>query len=234
MLNTDLHIADLKTHMSRADFVRNSMRAIQESMLPVDGSSSSDLVRDDSSSFTTGFGSNPSVAPSSISVRPKPPPHPPNTPRSASAPVVAADSRSNIETNGRASSAVSSFNYSRAWEMEAENALKVGERWSHYADLQDIYGQVRADRILLPINGAVSDYRQSLMSIGSSSHNSGRGMTIRSPSDRVNALKRGSIRGQGLGNNPYQSQISSDGRFSLASGFSTTGTEVSSSLYLRT
>lgn len=31
MLNTDLHIADLTKHMSRADFVRNAMRAIQES-----------------------------------------------------------------------------------------------------------------------------------------------------------------------------------------------------------
>lgn len=68
------------------------------------------------------------------------------------------------------------------------------------ADKQDIYNQVRADRILLPTN--VMDTRRTSYEGGS-----GRNKTIRSPArsnDRVNQLKRGSVREmQGLMNNPY-------------------------------
>lgn len=46
MLNTDLHIAELSKHMNRTDFVRNALRAIQESM---PGPSTPELINDDSS-----------------------------------------------------------------------------------------------------------------------------------------------------------------------------------------
>ncbi len=134
MLNTDLHIADLNKHMSRADFVRNSLRAVHETIPSADGSSTPDPIRDDGSSVK--IASIPSVAPSSVSVRAKPPNHPPNAPRSASAPVVASpappsrgDTGSTMTQSARGSSTtVSSFSYSKAWEVEAENALKVSAK----------------------------------------------------------------------------------------------------------
>ncbi|WVQ68851.1 uncharacterized protein L199_007060 [Kwoniella botswanensis] len=224
MLNTDLHIAELNKHMSRADFVRNAMRAIHESMPAGDRSSTPDLIRDDSSSMKLGFGSNASMAPSFVSVRAKTPANPPSTQRSASAPVVVnagpprTDSTSSIgtnrtETKARGSSTtVSSFNYNKAWEVEAENALR------------EIYASVKNDRILLPISGnqGSNGNRQSMISI-SSNGPFDRSRTVRSPSDRVNALKRGSIRGmQGLLNNPYGSQWSaSDGRLSPTPSYAT-------------
>ena len=129
MLNTDLHIADLTKHMSRADFVRNSMRAIQESVPLTDRGSTPDLVRDDSSSSKFGQDSNASVTPSSSSMRAKTPTIPLNGQRSASAPVVASPAPGGPHRSmmARQSSAtMSSFSYSKAWESEAENALKVG------------------------------------------------------------------------------------------------------------
>ena len=229
MLNTDLHIADMAKHMSRADFVRNSMRAIQESMPAVDGASTPDLVRDDSSSLKVGSGSVASMAPSSSSVRTKPPVNPVSAQaRSASAPVVPtpvirSDSGFRGTIQAGSTTTFSSFSYSKAWEAEAENALKVG-RLADLTNKQDIYGQVRADKILLPINGAVN--RQSMISLSGSGGNDPN-TPMRSPAlknnDRLNALKRGSIRGaQSLLNHPYnsQSQFSqSDGRLSPASSF---------------
>lgn len=143
MLNTDLHIADLSKHMSRADFVRNAMRAIQESM--PDRTSTPDLVRDGSSSRygsmasvispTSTATSPPPVPPAGLgTVRAKPPVTLP-TQRSASAPVVGSPipaqrvvSEVAMPSNpeSRASSiTVSSFSYTKSWELEAENALKV-------------------------------------------------------------------------------------------------------------
>lgn len=137
MLNTDLHIADLVKHMSRADFVRNSLRAIQESMPSADpGASTPDLVRDDSGSVR--LGSNPSLN-QGLSRRPS---HvTPLAHRSASAPVVQSvppptrqDSERSVSIAGdslaegktRASSTtVSSFTYNKQWEVDAESALKV-------------------------------------------------------------------------------------------------------------
>nr|XP_019047599.1 hypothetical protein I302_04215 [Kwoniella bestiolae CBS 10118]OCF26529.1 hypothetical protein I302_04215 [Kwoniella bestiolae CBS 10118] len=230
MLNTDLHIAELNKHMSKTDFVRNAMRAIHESMPAGDRSSTPDLIRDDSSSTKPGFGSNASMAPSFVSVRSKAqnPANPPSTQRSASAPVIVnagpprTDSTSSIGTNGTepktrgSSTTVSSFNYNKAWEAEAENALR------------EIFASVKADRILLPISSGNAN-RQSMISI-SSNGPFDRSRTMRSPSDRVNALKRGSIRGmQGLLNNPYGSQWSaSDGRLSPTPSYATSINEVSS------
>ena len=95
------------------------------------------------------------------------------------------------------------------------------------ADSQDIFNQVRADKILLPIgnnsSSTPSSHRQSVISLSSEAW----GSTMRSPSgrsnDRVNALKRGSIRGmQGLMNHPYNSVFSnSDGRLSPTPSFAT-------------
>ncbi|WVQ83934.1 hypothetical protein IAT38_006078 [Cryptococcus sp. DSM 104549] len=228
MLNTDLHIAELNKHMSRTDFVRNAMRAIQESMPAEDRASTPDLVRDNAStSNKPSLGSSSSMATSFASVRAKTPTQPPTaTPRSASAPVVTspvphrrADSSLSASTStydGKSRS--SSFSYTKSWELEAEAALK------------DIYSAVRADRILLPISGMGGDRnvsgssnRQSILSIGSNGPFDYRSKTALSPSDRVNVLKRGSIRGsQSLVNNPYGSAWSqSEGRLSPTGSYAT-------------
>lgn len=56
LLNTDLHIAELSTHMSKSQFVRNTMAAIQTQLQPNSASSlsPSDLTHDDSSSVRVG------------------------------------------------------------------------------------------------------------------------------------------------------------------------------------
>lgn len=97
--------------------------------------------------------------------------------------------------------------------------------------MQDIFNQVRADKILLPIGNSntPSSNRQSVISLGSDT----RGSTMRSPSgrsnnDRLNALKRGSIRGlQGTMNSPYGSGsgVSSDGRLSPTPSYATSNTD---------
>ena len=134
MLNTDLHIAELDKHMSRLDFVRNSIRAIQESMPLPDRGSTPDLISDDGTNTKVGFGSNYSaVKHSTVNDFPKTPLVPLNAPRSASAPVytlprpyVREDRQTTANTSARASSmSINSFNYSKAWEVEAETALKV-------------------------------------------------------------------------------------------------------------
>jgi hypothetical protein len=65
--------------------------------------------------------------------------------------------------------------------------------------------------------------------LSSSSLDLNRNRTMRSPSDRVNALKRGSIRGvQGLLNNPYNGSFAaSDGRLSPTPSYATSINEVS-------
>ena len=60
LLNTDLHIAELSTHMSRSQFVRNTMSTIQMQRQPTSAArlSSSDLTYDDCSSSVRGSGTD--------------------------------------------------------------------------------------------------------------------------------------------------------------------------------
>ncbi|RXK42093.1 hypothetical protein M231_00450 [Tremella mesenterica] len=225
MLNTDLHIADLSKHMSRSDFIRNALRAIQESRPSTEGSSTPELIRDDSSSLrpypsTTSVGQT-----SSVRTKPLNRSEAPQTQRSASAPIVnvphlepAFASQLHLDPRIKDSSTtISSFSYSKAWESEAENALK------------EIYSSVRTDRILLPTGSNLSagdnrkNNRQSILSIASSTspYETGRNKTLRSPSQRGrnSNFKRGSVMG-GLGTSPYVSTYSSDGRLSPTPSYS--------------
>jgi PH/SEC7 domain-containing protein len=178
MLNTDLHIADLVKHMSRSDFVRNAMSAIMEST--INGESAPDSIRNETSR---------QVSLSTLNSRQKP-----MTQRSASAPV--------------GQPLVTGENYSKSWELEAENALR------------EIYAAVRSDRILLPTSDSTgSSNRQSMISLANSVDTKSR---MRSPSDRVNVLKRGSVRM----NNPY-SFAGSDGRLSPTGSYANSINEVS-------
>lgn len=60
LLNTDLHVADLATKMSRSQFVRNTLSAIQMQLYPnrFGQSSGSELNLDDKSSIRGGGGSD--------------------------------------------------------------------------------------------------------------------------------------------------------------------------------
>ena len=51
LLNTDLHVADLATRMSRGQFVRNTITAIQMQLQPSRYNSNADLSQDDWSSL---------------------------------------------------------------------------------------------------------------------------------------------------------------------------------------
>ncbi|OWZ66978.1 hypothetical protein AYX15_01888 [Cryptococcus neoformans] len=247
MLNTDLHIAELSRHMSKAEFVRNTKQAIQESttvdpsaILNAAGderSSTPDLVRDDDgSSMKPSLGSNSSMSTTLINARAKTPIQPVQAARSTSAPVISAQILQHAPPYASANSSLSvagipadgksrnssfsgrSWSYSKSWEAETEAALK------------EIYSSVRADKILLPISGipgndrnvSGSSNRQSLVSLASNGPYDSRFTRGRTPTDRMNALRRGSIRSvQGLLNNgnnsPYGSQwYGSDGRLSPA------------------
>lgn len=235
MLNTDLHIADLSKHMSRNDFVRNSMRAVQESM-PSNGTDSTpDLVRDDSASTDTAHESLNTTAGSIKDRRPREAPLPAN--RSASAPVMSQAYNVNLARNRESYATTSSFSYGKAWEQEAETALKVRMHEPPSLTKQEIYANVKADRILLPIHSlniplSPSQKRQSVMSMSSFPD---RNKGMRSPSgSRVNALKRGSIIGsQSLLGQPSASGMS-DGRLSPTPSYATSIDEVSSVINRRT
>lgn len=63
LLNTDLHVAELATRMSRSQFVRNTLNAIQMQLHPerYNNASTPDLTSDDSSSIRA-FGRDPADA----------------------------------------------------------------------------------------------------------------------------------------------------------------------------
>jgi len=60
LLNTDLHVAELQTRMSRSQFVRNTIAAIQTQLQSTSAArlSTSDLTYDDCSSSVRGAGSD--------------------------------------------------------------------------------------------------------------------------------------------------------------------------------
>ncbi|KAL1408171.1 hypothetical protein Q8F55_004976 [Vanrija albida] len=145
MLNTDLHIAELAKHMSRTDFVRNAMRAIQESMPDREMSPEPGLASD-SGSLRHLDSHSAAQSTSSIRLRAASA-NLGSTPRNASgslaSPVsevsLSSPSTQDLRSRGASSTTVNSFTYTKAWEVEAETFLR------------DIYTNVRNERILLPI-----------------------------------------------------------------------------------
>jgi PH/SEC7 domain-containing protein len=124
MLNTDLHVADMPKRMTRPDFVRNAMRAVQESM------PASIPVEDDSRSLRSAINPNDETASPIAPVR-QAPLGAVQTQRSTSAPVMSASESTSNDGRGPQTRSISTtvqpFSYTRAWETEAENALKVSE-----------------------------------------------------------------------------------------------------------
>ena len=174
MLNTDLHIADLTKHMSRSDFIRNAMSAIRESMPDAAAEDGSDLVPPSAPAFRPAnaqrSASAPIVQPGSLASGAGTTPGLPNQ-------VSRVVSEAGALAGPGSSSSLETQTYSRAWEAEAETALR------------DIYNAVRSERILLPINSTSNSNRHSMVSLANS-------LDSRKPRTPSAAHKRQSVIGR--------------------------------------
>ncbi|KAI0695520.1 hypothetical protein BC835DRAFT_1273155, partial [Cytidiella melzeri] len=246
LLNTDLHVAELTSRMSRGQFVRNTIAAIQMQVQP---GSTSDLAGDDWSSVRGGSDASDmatnmrtikrsdsltswsSVTREAFVSNLKAPSSgqlttgstdtsgntQPHTPLTDSALSVASSPR---EPKSSDNSAATPMVYDRNWEAEMETMLK------------DIYTSVKTQQILQPL-GSIALARSSTSSL--SPHGTMlRSRSIRTASqDRLNNLKRGSIRGiqsiltPQLGYSPYGNTM--DGRASPAPSFATSNDGINAS-----
>ncbi|KAF7321376.1 Sec7-like domain belongs to guanine nucleotide exchange factors [Mycena kentingensis (nom. inval.)] len=228
LLNTDLHVADLATRMSRTQFVRNTLTAIQMQLQPTPAqSSATDL--DSSSARGLPIESTESTPPPTRSKRSDSITSWSSVSRDAvngamSAPAANESTPSvQISAVGHESRpSVSSQVYGRAWESDMETILK------------EMYNAVKSQQILQPLNSSRS-------SMGSLSPGGTipRSRSQRGQPDRLATLKRGSIRGiqSILGAqqvSPYSSNSSIDGRTSPSPSFATSTHEAynSSSSFL--
>ncbi|KAK2463293.1 hypothetical protein APHAL10511_004948 [Amanita phalloides] len=192
LLNTDLHVADLATHMSRSQFVRNTMTAIQAqyssalATIANDQGGNSGTIRsglsDDKVIVGRAKRSDSIASWNSVSrdvdislSMPYPTHRTSETAINNETPLTTTDI-SALETK----SVNDSQFFNRAWENEMENLLK------------EMYGAIRAQQILQPSDS-------SSIRLTTSSSGPGTGMlrkrSLRNPSDRLTTLKRGSVRG---------------------------------------
>ncbi|THH27852.1 hypothetical protein EUX98_g6347 [Antrodiella citrinella] len=236
LLNTDLHVAELSNRMSKGQFVRNTITAIQMQLQsprsgsiievsPDDwssvrgGSEASDgrtrLHRSDSitswNSITReGLMSLGALHPSSTGQLSSPSPldTPLQTP-SSHTPIN--ESKVSVISSGQESKpeSIAPVVHDKSWENDMENMLK------------EIYNSVKNQQILQPI-GSVNGARSSTSSL------SPHGTVLRSRSlrggqqDRLTNLKRGSIRGlQAILNQSGGSPYGYDGRASPSPSFAT-------------
>ncbi|KAJ8076839.1 hypothetical protein PM082_001262 [Marasmius tenuissimus] len=219
LLNTDLHVAELATRMSRSQFVRNTLTAIQMQLQPslFTQSTSSD-VNDDSSSMKGSYSgdgeyhirskrSDSITSWNSISkdtATSSPAMSFATTQATTPGGTYSSDSASLLGVSQESSKSPSPV-YGKAWEATMENLLK------------DMYNSVKNQQILLPLAGRPST---------SSLHNVMRNRSLRGQQpDRLMTLKRGSIRGLSsvmgfqAAASPYSSNSSIDGRVSPSPSF---------------
>ncbi|KII92375.1 hypothetical protein PLICRDRAFT_695749 [Plicaturopsis crispa FD-325 SS-3] len=236
LLNTDLHVAELSSRMSRSQFVRNTLSTIQMELQPSRFTqiSSSDLTYDDCGSIrgsgsdgteTIGTRSKRSASITSWNSISK------DTVMSSPGVSLASSSATQVNSgqpsdNGSATSvhlvpdsktqnsSTTSVVYGRNWEMDMENLLK------------EMYNAVKSQQILQPLGSALGA-RGSATSLSPGGHNLLRNRSSRGPPDRLATLKRGSIRGiqsiLGAPNStsPYSSNSSIDGRVSPSPSLAT-------------
>ncbi|KAF9005374.1 hypothetical protein BDZ89DRAFT_1168897 [Hymenopellis radicata] len=230
LLNTDLHVADLTTRMSKSQFVRNTLTAIQTQLEPTP-SEASDSSPDSSSLHNGGSESTHtesryrskrsdsitswnSISKETIMSSP--------AFSFASTATMSSDAPTEPSSQDLKSSISSTHSYGRPWEIEMENLLK------------DMYNAIKSSQILQPLSG-----RSSMSSLTPGSSSMLRNRSLRGPPDRLATLKRGSIRGlQSIltqnGASPYSSNSSIDGRVSPSPSFATSTHDVygSSSSFL--
>ncbi|OBZ68281.1 PH and SEC7 domain-containing protein C11E3.11c [Grifola frondosa] len=223
LLNTDLHVAELTSRMSRGQFIRNTIAAIQMQVQPGGLGSSTDLSYDDWSSLRGG--SDGGDAAGSTVRRMKrsdsitswnsitrdalsPLPGPIIGGNSSGQLTTASDSVGQSSANESAVSvAVSSGNNSKAQDSSATTTPAIStpappastmvydRNWEAEMEtmLKDIYNAVKAQQILQPIGSALMA-RSSTSSL--SPHGAVlRNRSVRTQQDRLTTLKRGSIRG---------------------------------------
>ncbi|KAF7964985.1 hypothetical protein HWV62_1178, partial [Athelia sp. TMB] len=242
--SANLHVADLATRMSRSQFVRNTMSAIQSQISPnrdMKGSMSDLAVDDGASGRGTGNSSDGqdtiaigrgkrsgSIASWNSGSR-EPFTSIPGTslpPGSATGSGSQVSSYTPVEGGSLNGSSTSLFDpkpqnssatsivYNRSWEIEMESLLK------------EMYNAIKSQQILQPL-GSTMGARASTSSLSPG------GAVMRNRSgrqqqpDRLMTLKRGSIRGlQSImggptGPSPYSSNSSIDGRASPSPSFAT-------------
>ncbi|KAJ3989132.1 hypothetical protein F5890DRAFT_136060 [Lentinula detonsa] len=242
LLNTDLHIADLTSHMSRSQFVRNTLAAIQMQLQP-------------SSTSTSPQASSPDIYDESGSLRSFPLASSGQGSNSSSAAVSEGSAMDTI-TRSKRSDSITSWNSisrdtifsatapvlatSQATTPMIENEctpshadlrstttssnIVYGRAWESNMEnvLKEMYNAIKSQQILQPLNTSRSSMSSSLSPGGPMLRN----RSLRGPPDRLTTLKRGSIRGiqsivgQG-GVSPYSSNSSIDGRASPSPSFAT-------------
>ncbi|TFK44669.1 hypothetical protein BDQ12DRAFT_29737 [Crucibulum laeve] len=233
LLNTDLHVAELTTRMSRNQFVRNTLTAIQTQLQPaspVGALSSTDLTYDDCSSSLRGTVSEDtetisrskrsdsiaswnSISREVVSPLPVSPAASQVNSLGAQLPNGSTPSvqisAAGHEHRGSASHQV----YGRAWENDMESLLR------------EMYNAIKSQQILQPLNSSFA--RPSTSSLSPGGPGMTRNRSLRGQPDRLATLKRGSIRGlQSILSaqssiSPYSSNSSIDGRASPSPSFAT-------------
>ncbi|KAF8658264.1 hypothetical protein AX16_002040 [Volvariella volvacea WC 439] len=231
LLNTDLHVAELTTRMSRSQFVRNTLTAIQMQIQPTTPAqkSSSDLTYDDTSSVRGGVSegadntvrskrSDSITSWNSVSRDALMSPNagqskPPDTIHSNGSTPSVQNSTGQEKPRAPANSPL----YGKSWEADMEALLK------------EMYNAIKSQQILQPLSASMT--RPSTSSIGGRGGILMRNRSLRGPPDRLTTFKRGSILGiQTLmnaqtGPSPYSSNSSIDGRVSPSPSFATSTNE---------
>ncbi|KAG6845394.1 hypothetical protein H0H87_009741 [Tephrocybe sp. NHM501043] len=213
LLNTDLHVADLAARMSRSQFVRNTLTALQISLQPTPSTdlSASDLTYDDSSSVR-----GPPQNGSEPHIRSK------RSDSITSWNSVSRDGVMNLQKEANGSTP--SVQVSTAHESRTSLSTSYGRGWENDMEilLKEMYNAIKSQQILQPISTSVTRPSTTLSPGGTIMRN----RSLRGQPDRLTTLKRGSIRGlqsilNAQGVSPYSSNSSIDGRVSPSPSFAT-------------
>lgn len=222
LLNTDLHVADLVTRMSRNQFVRNTVTAIQMQIQPSSPASPDSMDDQDSlRSENTVEGYHRNKRSDSITSW-----------NSISRETVLGATlaspcltSSDIGESPNGSTPSVSVSQPQESKAAAPNTRLYGKDWEDELAslLKEMYTAIKNQQILQPLGSSMSRSSSSSLSPGSAI---ARNRSLRAQPDRLASFKRGSIRGlQSLmgppnsGSSPYSSNSSIDGRASPSPSF---------------
>ncbi|KDR75929.1 hypothetical protein GALMADRAFT_515159 [Galerina marginata CBS 339.88] len=231
LLNTDLHVAELTSRMSRTQFVRNTMTAIQMQLQPNSAArlSSSDLTYDDCGSSVRGAGSDETEM-MTRSKRSDSITSWNSVSRDAIATLPVSPAQSNQISSHQSNGSTPSVQISNGHDPVSpsrQHPVQHGRAWESDMEvlLKEMYNAIKHQQILQPTNSGMT--RSSVSSLSPGGSGMMRNRSLRSQPDRLATLKRGSIRGlQSIlsaqsGISPYSSNSSIDGRVSPSPSFAT-------------
>ncbi|TIC65009.1 hypothetical protein E3Q01_02370 [Wallemia mellicola] len=207
LLNTDLHIADIVTHMSRHQFIKNTLNVVHN-QYDSRGFSTPDLV-DDTSSITSSKTTNTINKNQPQQSIPQGPPLSYYTRKNKLGRNGSLSSiRSGLSPSYSTSTSPSSSSLTEEKVKKSASSMTISTSYeSQQLDaelepfLRDIYNSIRSQKILLPLDGNKANN----LSVNTSRQRLPRNMS--SPSISTSSLKRGSIRG-------LSSLLGTDGRTS--------------------